>query len=92
MKTIDNIKVNSRIELTHIEAYDSGYLKGYISCIVDDKLTDKEHETLYRIHDVENGKDFTLVSVDYGHNIGDSIIAEIENRLTEIAKQLQLSL
>lgn len=51
----------------------------------------EEYEVLYRIHDTDNGNDYTLVSVDYGWKIGnDDIIRKIEEELTEVTKQLNI--
>jgi hypothetical protein len=60
--------------------------------MLEDSRTNKWYETLYRIHDPQNGNDYTLVSVDYGWKLNDdSLIDLTEKVLTEIAKGLNLN-
>jgi hypothetical protein len=90
--TLDNIKVNDFLTLVNVEYYTKGYLTGYINCMLEDSKTNKWHETLYRIHDPQNGNDYTLISVDYGWKLNDdSLIDLTEKVLTEIAKGLNLN-
>ena len=95
MKALKNIRIADKYTLTNIEYYEKGYLAGYLHAMLvgdGDFRTCEEYEVLYRIHDTENGEDYTLVSVDYGWKIGnDDIIREVEEKLTEISKQLEIS-
>lgn len=89
--TLNNIKVNDFLTLVNVEYYTKGYLTGYINCMLEDSRTNKWHETLYRIHDQNNGNDYTIVSVDYGWKLNDdSLIDLTEQKLTEVAKCLNL--
>lgn len=94
MKQLENITITDKYTLTNIEYYEKGYLAGYIHAMLINDVdfkSYKEYEVLYRIHDVDNGNDYTLVSVDYGWKIGnDEIICEVENKLTEAAKKLNI--
>ena len=46
---------------------------------------------LYRIHDTDNGDDYTLVSVDYGWKIGDDeVIKLVEEKLTNEVKKYSI--
>ena len=94
MKRLENIRITDKYTLTNIEYYEKGYLAGYINSMLvsdGDFRTCEEYEVLYRIHDTDNGNDYTLVSVDYGWKIGnDDIIHEVEEKLTEAAKQLNI--
>ena len=73
MKQLENITITDKYTLTNIEYYEKGYLAGYIHAMLINDVdfkSYKEYEVLYRIHDVDNGNDYTLVSVDYGWKIG----------------------
>ena len=76
---LENISVNTK-----------GYYAGYITCYLVDEKNRYAYETLYRIHDKANGDDFSLVSVDYGWELGDDVIQKAVNVLTEKAKALNL--
>ena len=90
--TLNDIKVNDFITLVNVEYYTKGYLAGYINCMLEDSRTDNQYETLYRIHDPQNGDDYTLVSVDYGWELNDdSLIDLTEQVLTSITKGLNLN-
>lgn len=79
------------VSLVNVEFYTRGDLKGYINCMLEDSLTGKWYETLYRVTDHDNGDDYKLVSVDYGWLLNDdSIIKKTEQILTEYAKINQL--
>ena len=55
--------------ITNREVMTKGDLKGYITAMISfSNKPEVEHELLYRVHDPENGEDFTIVSIDYGYN------------------------
>lgn len=92
MKRLENIRIADKYTLTNIEYFEKGYLAGYIHAMLvsdGDFKTCEEYEVLYRIHDTDNGNDYTLVSVDYGWKI-ENVIHETEEKLTEAAKQLNI--
>lgn len=90
--TLNDIKVNDFLTLVNVEYYTKGYFTGYINCMLEDSRSNKWHETLYRIHDTQNGNDYTLVSCDYGWKLkDDSLIDLTEQRLTKVAKELNLN-
>lgn len=91
--TLNDIKVNDFLTLVNVEYYTKGYLTGYINCMLEDSKTNKSYETLYRIHDPQNGNDYTLVSVDYGWKLNDDSLIDLTKQvLTEVAKGLNLNL
>ena len=55
--------------LLNVEVYTKGDLKGYIQGLLETEYSDTQHEFLYRFDDEANGKDYELVSVDYGYEI-----------------------
>ncbi|MGL5329292.1 MAG: hypothetical protein ACRDD7_08490 [Peptostreptococcaceae bacterium] len=84
------VKGNS-YSLVDVEFFTKGDLKGYINCMLQDNQTNKQYETLYRVSDIENGNDFTLVSVDYGWKLNDNtIIHNAEMELTVFASKNKL--
>lgn len=91
---LNNIEVSKgerKVDLVHVEFYTRGDLKGYINCMLEDSLTGKWYETLYRVTDHDNGNDYKLVSVDYGWRLkDDSIIEKAEKMLTQYAKENNL--
>lgn len=90
--TVENINVNDDIKLFNMNFYQKGYLTGYITGILKDKETNRNYDILYRIHDPNNGNDYTLVSVDYGWKLKDDNLIDLtEQKLTEIAKSLNLN-
>lgn len=94
MKRLEDIKITEKYTLRHLEIYEKGYLAGYVQGILQsdgDFRSCEEYEVLYRIHDIENGNDYTLVSVDYGWKIGnDDVIRLIEEKITEEIKKLDI--
>ena len=75
-----------KYELTHVDFYTKGYLRDYINCMLEDIENDTQYEVLYRVTDHENGKDYALVSVDYGWELSDDeTISKIEQILTGYA-------
>ena len=94
MKELEDIRIAEKYTLTNIEYYEKGYLAGYIKAMLvsdGDFRTYEEYEVLYRIHDANNGNDYTLVSVDYGWEIGnDDVIYEVEQKLTDASKNLDI--
>lgn len=87
--TLRNIPIRSGIWLENVSYIEHGYLKGYVQAMLVDTRPDAKYknygyETLFRVHDPENGDDMTLVSVDYGWRLGDdSIITEAEEKIKE---------
>ena len=72
-----------RYEILHVEKYNKGYLKGYMSGMIRFD-GDREHEFLFRFEDdPENGKKNTIVSIDYGYQVRD-----IENLWDDITEDL----
>lgn len=90
MIELNNIQVTDNYILKNLEVYEKGYLSGYVQgMLVSDN--GYGYETLYRIHDTDNGEDYTLISVDYGWKIGnDDIIRLVEEKLTEKTKELNI--
>lgn len=77
--------------IDNIEIHEKGYLKGYMtSLIAFSNNENNNHEMLYRISDKENGKDNTIVSIDYGYNnpLVDELWNEIENTCLKIVKSI----
>lgn len=78
---------DNRYSFNHVELYKKGDLAGYIEGILTFNVGDREkdHEFLYRVDDKENGKDFTLVSIDYGYKIPyiNDVWDNIEKTITE---------
>lgn len=87
--TIRDIPIREGIHLEAVSYIEHGYLKGYVQAMLVDRRKDAKYynygyETLFRVHDPENGPDMTLISVDYGWRLGDdSIIAEAEEKIRE---------
>lgn len=91
---LDDIKIIDKYRLRHLEVYKEGYLAGYIQGFLrsdDEHHPFEEYEVLYRIHDTDNGDDYTLVSVDYGWKIGDDeVIKLVEEKLTNEVKKYSI--
>jgi len=69
-KCLENKTYNigeNQFTLTNMEIFLKGNLMGYMTAIISLTNSDKEHELLYRLADDENGKRFTLVTIDYGY-------------------------
>ena len=87
--TIQDIPVRDGINLENVTYIEHGYLKGYVQATLVDTREDAKYknygyETLFRVHDPENGDDMTLVSVDYGWCLGDdSIILDAAEKIKE---------
>ncbi|PFQ34717.1 hypothetical protein [Bacillus cereus] len=81
-------------EINNINVYKKGDLKGYMDGFITFKDGNHEstHEFLYRFDDIENGKNFTLVSIDYSYRVPgiDNIYENIENDLKRIVATEQL--
>ncbi|WP_242248330.1 hypothetical protein [Bacillus cereus group sp. BfR-BA-01328] len=81
-------------EITNINVYKKGDLKGYMDGFITFKDGNHEstHEFLYRFDDIENGKNFTLVSIDYGCTVPgiDNVYENIESELKGIVVTEQL--
>ncbi|MFJ8531173.1 hypothetical protein [Bacillus sp. NPDC094106] len=81
-------------EISSVNVYKKGDLKGYVDGFITFKYENNEstHEFLYRFDDIENGKNFTLVSIDYGYTVPgiDRISEKIENDLKGIVLTEQL--
>ena len=94
MKKLEDVKITEKYMLRHLEVYEKGYLAGYVQGILQsdgDFRTCEEYEVLYRIHDTDNGNDYTLVSVVCGWKIGnDDVIRIVEEKLTEETKKLNI--
>ena len=90
MTSLENIKITDNYTLRNLEVYDKGNLCGYVQgMLIDDN--NYGYEVLYRIHDTDNGEDYTLISVDYGYRINnDDIIRLVEEKLTEVTKKLNI--
>lgn len=88
----DNIKVQDGYILQEVTFYTKGYLTGYITCMLLEECSNKWYETLYRIHDVDNGEDYTLVSITYGNRINniDIIFNKTEQVLTDFSKSINV--
>lgn len=94
-RLLEDIKITEKYILRHLEVYEKGYLAGYVQGFLrsdDEHYPFEEYEVLYRIHDTDNGNDYTLVSVDYGWKIGnDDVIRLAEEKLTEEIKKLNFN-
>ncbi|WP_144537093.1 hypothetical protein [Bacillus thuringiensis] len=81
-------------EITNINVYKKGDLKGYMDGFITFKDGNHEstHEFLYRFDDIENGKKFTIVSIDFSYRVPgiDDIYKNIENDLKRIVSTEQL--
>ncbi|HDR7922606.1 hypothetical protein [Bacillus paranthracis] len=81
-------------EMSSVNVYKKGDLKGYVDGFITFKYENNEstHEFLYRYDDIENGKNFTLVTIDYGYTVPgiDNIFEKIENDLKGIVLTEQL--
>ncbi len=87
--TIRDISVREYVHLENVTYIEYGDLKGYVHAVLVDnrpkaKFKNYGYETLFRVHDPENGPDMILVSVDYGWRLNDdTIIADAEEKLRE---------
>ncbi|MED0951317.1 hypothetical protein P4T70_25015 [Bacillus mobilis] len=81
-------------EFSSFNVYKKGDLKGYVDGFITFKYENNEstHEFLYRYDDIENGKNFTLVTIDYSYTVPgiDNIWENIENALKGIVVTEQL--
>lgn len=90
---LNDIKINEQIELTNVELFKKGYLGGYISFMTYDKITDREHESLFRVYDPKNGTENTIVSIDYGWRIEnvEIVFNMIEQELIKLVNKLNIN-
>ena len=60
----------------------NGYVVGIIS-FADDDDNETSHDFIFRHHDPKNGKDFKLISIDYGYKNPyiDTVWDDIEKEL-----------
>ncbi len=89
---LNDIKINDSIELSNVELYKRGDLSGYISFITYDKIRYREHESLFRVYDPSNGKENTIVSIDYGYEIENiiPIFNKIKQSLISLVNELNI--
>lgn len=90
---LNDIKINEQIELTNVELFKRGYLGGYISFMTYDKIRDREHESLFRVYDPKNGKENTIVSIDYGWRIenDETVFNMVEQALINLVNELNIN-
>lgn len=87
--TIRDIPVRDGVHLENVTYIENGDLKGYVNAMLVDRRVNAKYknygyETLFRVHDIVNGPDMTLVSVDYGWKLeDDSIITDAEKAIKE---------
>lgn len=75
------------ISIRAFEVYSTGELKGYGQGLLYDEKRNSEHEFLFRFADPANGERNTLVSVDYGCNMGNAkeVVTKFEDCLRAFA-------
>lgn len=79
--------MNNNYNFHNIEVYKKGFLKGYAAGYITFNYNNKtyDHEFLFRFDDEANGKNYTMVSVDYGYKIPyiNEVWQELEQYLTD---------